>query len=224
MTFYILAGWHVKRSVVRPAVPVRRPRQARSRATRARIVAAASRLFVRDGYVDTTMAAIAAEAGVAVQSLYVGFGGKLGILTAALDAAITGDAEPVPLLERAWAAELAKMADARAALEFFVGQVREILTRTYPLYDVVRAAAATEAGELLRENKRQRYEGVHAVAAHLSTKRGFAASVSVDQAADLLYTLVSEECYGLLVGERGWDPAAWQSWCTTMLTVTLLQK
>jgi hypothetical protein len=46
----------------------------------------------------------------------------------------------------------------------------------------------------------------------------------VDQAADLLYALVSEECYGLLVAERGWEPAAWQRWCTTMLSATLLEQ
>ena len=42
----------------------------RARATRQRIVAAATKLFVRDGYLQTTMADIAREAGVAVQTLY----------------------------------------------------------------------------------------------------------------------------------------------------------
>ncbi len=41
-------------------------RHRRSRETRARILDAAGRLFVRDGYQATTMAGIAAEAGVAV--------------------------------------------------------------------------------------------------------------------------------------------------------------
>src|SRR3954471_18080853 len=98
-------------------------RQARSRATRARIVAAATRLFVRDGYLTTTMAAIAAEAEVAVQSLYLGFGSKLGILSAALDVAIAGDDEPVPLLQRGWARELAETPDGPRAVGLFVGQV-----------------------------------------------------------------------------------------------------
>src|SRR4051794_10945634 len=133
-------------------------RQPRGRATRARIIAAATRLFVRDGYLATTMAAIAAEAGVAVQSLYLAFGSKLGILSAALDVAIVGDVQPVPLLERLWVRELAALSDGPQAVLLFVGQLRQILERTYPLYAAVRAASASEAGELLAENKRQRYD------------------------------------------------------------------
>src|SRR5437763_16336971 len=101
-------------------------RHARSRATRARIVEAATRVFVRDGYLTTTMAAIAAEAGVAVQSLYLGFGSKLGILSAAFDVAVVGDVEPVPLLERPWVRELAACPDGPRALRLFVAEVARL--------------------------------------------------------------------------------------------------
>ena len=53
-------------------------------ATRRKIVEAASTLFLRDGFVSTTMAMIAKEAGVAVQTLYMAFGTKTAILQAAL--------------------------------------------------------------------------------------------------------------------------------------------
>jgi len=82
--------------------------QRRSRATRARILDAANPLFLREGYLTTTTGAIAVAAGVSVQTLYMGFGSKLGILSAALDVAIAGDHEPVPLLDRAWVRELAE--------------------------------------------------------------------------------------------------------------------
>lgn len=200
---------------------IRPGRHARSRATRARIVEAATRLFVRDGYLATTMAAIAAEAGVAVQSLYLGFGSKLGVLSAALDVAIVGDDEPVPLLQRSWVRTLAETPDGPRAVRLFVDQVGEILGRTYPLYAVVQAAAAGEAGELLAENKRQRYAGVQAIATHLSQKPGFAAGRTVAEAADLLYALVSEEHYGLLVVERGWSAEAWSTWCAAALNRSL---
>ncbi len=204
------------------AVTRARPgRQQRSRATRARIVEAAGRLFVRDGYLATTMAAIAAEAGVAVQSLYLGFGSKLGILSAALDVAIVGDDAPIPLLERNWVRSLVETSDGPRAVRLFVEQVGQIMGRTYPLYAVVQAAAASEAGELLAENKRQRYQGVHAIATYLSGKPGFAAGLTVDQAADLLYALASEDHYGLLVVERGWSTEAWGAWCAHVLSSTL---
>src|SRR3954470_7746681 len=59
----------------------------RAAATRARIVAAAGPLFVEHGYLDTTVSAIAKAAGVAVQTLYLSFPGKIAVLEAALRAA-----------------------------------------------------------------------------------------------------------------------------------------
>jgi AcrR family transcriptional regulator len=201
-----------------------RARSGRGRATRGRIVEAATRLFVRDGYLTTTMAGIAREAGVAVQTLYLGFGSKLGILSAALDVAIVGDDEPIPLLERPWVRDLVETSDGPQAVRLFVEQVGRILARTYPLYAVVQEAAASEAGELLAENKRQRYQGIRAIAGYLSDKPGFAGALTSDQAADLLYALVSEEHYGLLVVERGWSSEAWQAWCAEVLCKSLFPQ
>lgn len=195
----------------------RRGRQQRSLVTQERILTAATRLFVSNGYLATTMAAIAAEAGVAVQSLYVRFGGKLEILSAALDVSVVGDTEPVPLLERDWLKRMSEAPDGQQALGLFVDQVTSIMGRTYPLYAVVQAAAASEAGELLTANKQQRYNGVRAVAAALADKPGFSERLTVDATADLLYAVISEEHYGLLVVERGWSPEAWQAWCNEIL-------
>jgi len=91
------------------------------------------------------MASIAAESDVAVQSLYLRFGSKLAILKAALDVAIVGDLEPIPLLEREWVKRLAEMQDGPEAVRLFVSEVTRILDRTYPIYAVVQAAAAGEA-------------------------------------------------------------------------------
>lgn len=205
-------------------VKARPSRNPRSQATHARIIEAATRLFVRDGYLTTTMAAIAAEAGVAVQSLYLRFGSKLGILSAAFDVAIVGDTTPIPLLERPWVRELEETVEGSQAIRLFFAQIGQMMQRTYPLYAVIQAAAAGEAGELLAENKRQRYAGVSTIATLLSRKPGFATNMSVEKAADLLYALASEEHYGLLVAERGWPVEAWQSWCVEILSRTLFPQ
>ena len=195
-----------------------RGRKARGLATRERILRAATTLFVRDGYLTTTMAAIAAEADVAVQSLYLRFGSKLAILKAGLDVAIVGDLEPIPLMEREWVRRLAETQDGPEAVRLFVREVTRILDRTYPIYAVVQAAAAGEAGQLLTENKRQRAEGQRVNAEVLSRKPGFASGLTVDTAADLIYGLVSEDHYGLMVGDRGWSPEKWEKWCAEILT------
>lgn len=198
-------------STVRPAPA----RQRRSLLTEQRILAAASELFVADGYAGTTMAAVAARAGVAVQSLYLRFGGKLNILSAALDAAIVGDTAPAPLLEREWFGQLCEVPDGPAAVGLLLGEMEALMARSYPLYEVV-LRAGDEARELLAANKAQRQEGLRAVAEVLATKPRFTGDA--DRAADVLYGLVSEEHYGLMVAERGWSPSAWRDWVADVLT------
>ncbi len=70
-------------------------REEAARRTRETIRDAAARLFVRDGYVSTTVKNIADEAGVAVRTVFTAFpGGKAEIFREALDHAVTGDGDP----------------------------------------------------------------------------------------------------------------------------------
>jgi AcrR family transcriptional regulator len=170
------------------------------------------------------MAGIAAEAGVAVQSLYLIFGSKLDILKAALDVAVVGDFEPVPLLEREWVRQLAETPDGPAAVRLLISEVKRILGRTYPIYAVVQAAAASEAGELLAENKRQRHEGNRVKAEVLSRKPGFARGLTIATAADMIYGLAGEDLYGVLVVDRGWSTEKWERWCANILVGILFPQ
>jgi len=75
-------------------------RRAQARARRLAMVLAARDLFERDGYRPTTIAAIAAHAGVSAESVYKGFGTKAALAKAVFDLALAGDDEPVPVAER----------------------------------------------------------------------------------------------------------------------------
>src|SRR6266516_1533758 len=57
-------------------------RQAQARRNREAILDAAQRQFLEGGYAATTIAAIAAEAGVSVETIYKAFGGKPGLVRA----------------------------------------------------------------------------------------------------------------------------------------------
>lgn len=70
-----------RESLVRPR---KKPVQGRSRVTVEAIIEAAARLFVRDGYANTTTNRIAELAGVSVGSLYEYFPNKASILFALL--------------------------------------------------------------------------------------------------------------------------------------------
>jgi len=56
--------------------------------TRRTVLSAATRLFIERGWAATTLAAVAAEAGTAVETVYSAFGSKSGLLIAAIDVAI----------------------------------------------------------------------------------------------------------------------------------------
>src|SRR6185295_13157735 len=75
-------------------------RRERARARRMAVVLAARDLFERDGFRLTTIAAVAAHAGVAPISIYKGFGTKAALAKAVFDLVIAGDDEPVPIAER----------------------------------------------------------------------------------------------------------------------------
>src|SRR6185437_16446495 len=106
-----------------------KPRAARTRATRRRIVDAATELFVATGYGTTTLEQIAERAGVAVQTVYFHFGNKRTVLKEAVDIAAVGDDEPVPLLDRPWLVKLRTEPDARRVIALWVRNSREIFGR-----------------------------------------------------------------------------------------------
>ncbi len=185
----------------------------RSRLTRRRIVDAACRLFVRDGYLQTTMADIAREAGVAVQTLYLSFGSKGAVLAAAIDVTIAGDDAPTAVIERDWHERIRAEPDGRRALDIFVATATDVITRFYPLYAAVRAAAADpEPGHLLAQKKDERFSTFSVVAEELSEKAGYREDLPARRAAEILYAQLSEETYGLLVVEHGWAVEEWSDW------------
>src|SRR6478672_5536731 len=75
-------------------------RAAQADRTRAQVLAAAATCFEESGWAGTTVAAIAERAGVAVETIYSGFGSKKAVLRQVIDVAVVGDSEPVPLAER----------------------------------------------------------------------------------------------------------------------------
>src|SRR6516165_4596829 len=77
-------------------------RREQAAATRLEILDCAQRLFERDGYAATTMAAIAAEARVALKTVYVAFETKSGVLRALWNLRLRGGQEEVPVSQQDW--------------------------------------------------------------------------------------------------------------------------
>ena len=91
-------------------------RKEQAEATRKQILDAAERLFIRDGYVATSMAAIAKEAGVALKTVYLAFETKSGLLRALWHRNLRGGREDVPVGDQAWFREVIEEPDPAKAL------------------------------------------------------------------------------------------------------------
>lgn len=184
----------------------------RDEAARERIVSAATELFVQDGYLATTIGAIAERAQVAVKTIYTAYGNKLGILSAAHDRAVRGDSEPTPLLEHAWVRALADAESVEAAWAEASTHLAVSTARVAPILAVMHAAAADPSvAELLAGLRRQRHVFSVGLARILLDRPG-ATDVPTTRIADLLYATMSVECFTLYVTERGWTVDEWRDW------------
>jgi hypothetical protein len=72
-------------------------------------------------------------------------------------------------------------------------------------------------------NVEQRYLAQRAMVQQLADKDALRPDLTVDRAADIVFSLVSIEVYLLLTAERGWTPAQWERWITATLTATVLR-
>jgi AcrR family transcriptional regulator len=198
-------------------------RGGRARATRRKIIDAATELFVSDGYSATTLEQIATRADVAVQTVYFHFGNKRTVLKEAVDVAAVGDDEPVPVLDRPWLDRARAEQDPRQVVALWTANGRDIMDRVAPIMRVVREAAAVE-DEMARqwaENSAQTAAAFRVLAEQLDALR--ALRVPVDEAVDILCALSGLELYFLLSG-RGWSPQQWERFVVDSLTHALLRS
>ena len=193
-------------------------RRQRSRRTRARIVDAAARLLVDQGYLATTIEAVAERAGVAVQTVYYVFGNKRNLLAAVLDVSIAGDVEPVATLERSWVDTLRDEQDPTAVVERLIDATVAIVARATPIYEVLRQAAADpEVAALLDDTRRRRRQDQRQLIDIVAQSGHLHPDVDVETAADIFYALMNEEVFQLLTRDCGWDLIQFHSWATSTM-------
>src|SRR4029450_8919239 len=104
-------------------------RQEQARRSRWAMLQAAHRLFLERGYPATTMPAVAAAAGVSVQSVYKDFGKQPALLKAVFDVAMAGDDESVPMLGRAALGRVRDEPDPRRKLRLYGEVVADVSPR-----------------------------------------------------------------------------------------------
>lgn len=195
-----------------------------ARATRRAILEAARLLFLDRGYGATTLQAIADAASVSVATVYGAFGNKRTVLKELVDVSIAGDDEPVAVIDRPWVAELRAEPDPARRVRIFAANGRRILDRRSAVDAVVRAAATTDPAvrELWDDLRRQRREGQGHLFALVAGREGLREGLAADEAADILYAVLSPETYLTLVGERGWTPERFEAWTIEVMESMLV--
>ncbi len=204
-------------SDVTPAGRKRPLRVAQTALTEQRILAAATELFLADGYLATTLEDVASRAQVGARTVYVRFGTKAALFKRVVDVAIVGDTEPVDVLGRDWLqlALTAPTAAERIAAAAAAG--RQIMERTGALFAVAQQAAAVEpliAGFWQQGREQSRH--THRVIWTRMAQDGL-----LDPATDLTWLidttsiLGAAETYLLITRMTGWDAGAYEDWLAT---------
>ena len=164
-------------------------RDEQARQTRNGILAAARSLFTEQGYAATTVAEIAAEAGVAVDTVYAAVGAKSVIFQLLLETAISGQNEAVPAEERDYVRRIRAQPRARQKITTYAAAVRAIGERQGPLHLVLRdAAAQVPELALIRDDiAARRAANMRLLAKDLIDSGDVRPDLDVDQIADVVW-------------------------------------
>lgn len=204
--------------------PVKTRKQLGAEETQRVIVEAASRLFLAHGYHATSISAIAAEAGVAVQTIYNAVGSKRDLLSRVLDLAAAGERAPTPVA-RFMREQVESEPDPRRILAQLVEFWRGALTRTAPVFRVIREAAAVDPdiAVLERDRATQRLRNYRQAAQLLADRNALRSGTTIEGAAATIFALGHSETYRALVLDGEWSAEHWAEWLQGTLERALLE-
>ena len=181
-------------------------------------------MFLTRGYLDTTMAAVAGEAGVSTETVYAVVGTKPEVFRLLTETAISGTDEPVPVLQRDYIQTLRAEPSGRGKLEIYAAAITQIQQRMAPLYRSAQQAAAAEPAlaEVWQQLLDRRARNMPLLIEDLESVGALRAGVSRQEAADTVWAVNSTEVYQLMTETRGWSPEHYQDWLTQTLCRLLL--
>lgn len=189
--------------------PYRSPhRQQQAARTRAAVLASARALFVSRGYTATTVADIARDAGVNLDTVYATVGRKPALLREVLETALSGADAAVPADQRDYVRAVRDARSAADKIAAYVAGLRRLQPRLAPVFLAVRDAGATDrvsAAEWQRIAQR-RARNMRDFAADLRATGELRDDLDDDTIADIIWSMNGPEYWTLLVTDRGWSP------------------
>jgi AcrR family transcriptional regulator len=198
-------------------------RRGQADATRRQIRLAAQRLFEEQGYQDTTMAAVAAEAGVSLKTVYLAFETKSRLLRAVWDVLLRGEQDR-PVAQVEWYREMLAERDPARQLRLNARNSRTAKQRIGPLLRVLHNAAPQDSDvaalwELIQTDF---YANQRVVIESLDAKGALRPELTVATATDILWTLNHPDVWHLLTQRCGWSPDQYEIWLGGISVTQLL--
>jgi AcrR family transcriptional regulator len=192
-----------------------------ARRTRAAVLDAAAACFVRDGYATTTMKAIAAEAGVSLQTVFTQ-GTKAALLLAAVDRGVVGDDEEIPLRDRA-AFHRATTGTKAERLAAIAEMGRNDDRTAGPIMSVFRQAATGDAEIATHwaEYQRRSYADISRLIASFGPM--LREDLDATRAADIFWAIFLGDTSDTLRRQRGWTMDEYLAWMTDAIDRLLLR-
>jgi AcrR family transcriptional regulator len=197
-------------------------RRQQAEQNRQAVLAAARKRFLAQGYAATTIAEIARDAGVSVETVYKAFTTKAGVLKALFDVSVAGDDEPIPMVQRDVIQNVVNATEATRKLEIYAEHLASTMPRSAPVQLLARdgAASSRDAAEVWKQIRHETLTAMTMFASDLANTGQL--RVSSRQARDVLWTYHAPELYELLVLERGWSAARYGKFIAHALISALL--
>jgi AcrR family transcriptional regulator len=189
-------------------------REAQARRTRQRILGAATSVFLAKGYVGTTMRAVALAAGVSVPTLELLFGTKGRLLKAAIDVAIAGDDDVVPMLDRDWTGAAMRAGSVEEFFSIVAGVIAPAQHRSAGLVLAAFEGSSTDTqlAELADQMINQRSITAGWIIDALTGQVSLRPECSKREAVETLWLLMDPALFHRLIEHRGWSVEKYERW------------
>ena len=209
------------REVKRPYDASGRREQARLR--RRSVVLAAGELFERDGFRRTTIAAIAAHAGVSAESVYKSFGTKAALAKAVFDVALAGDDDPVSIADRAAAQAVRDEPDVRRKIAMFVEGLVQRQARSARVQILIRDGRHVDEAlsPIWSTLNTEGMVGMTMLGRHLLETGQLREGIDLDEVRDVLWNGLAIDSYERLVLSQGWSLRRYSDWLARTITSAL---
>jgi AcrR family transcriptional regulator len=191
-------------------------RREQAQARRLAVVLAARELFERDGFRPTTIAAVAAHAGVSAESIYKGFGTKAALAKAVFDLVIAGDDEPVPVAERPAAQAMREEPDVRRKIAMFAEGLAQRQARSATVQILIRDGRHVDdsLAPVWAKLADEGLTGMTMLGRHLLGTGQLRDGIGLDEVRDVLWNYLAIDSYERLVLSQGWPLDRYTRWLT----------